>query len=633
MSERERLSQLMENYWAVPHVQAFIHGREPLCRLIDQAAGRVPADLLITNCRLADVFNQTLLDGPLALGGDFILGWGEGYEAEKTLDAGGGIVLPGFIDSHVHIESSALTPPRFARAVLPFGTTSIVADPHDIANVLGRDGVDYMLAVTRDLPLNVYFMLPSCVPATPFEEAGASQANGDDLALLAGRVGILGLGEVMKYNGVVDRDDKVLRWLVMARVRGMLMDGHSPGLTGQELSAYVAAGLRTDHECVDPQAVLDRLARGMYVHFREASSSHDLLKLLPAITPANLRRCLFCTDEREPADILAHGHISHSLGLAVRAGLDPLAAVTMATLNAAECYGLKGKGALAPGCDADLVIVEDLKDFKARHVFSRGQEVAREGRLLAEIKVPPLPHTLVIGEQLKDAKFLSVKMPPISPRRVMNRRGLNSVRLAPLALADLALPLKGDRVLAIGVRPGSPLTDRLELTLRRDSGGCFDPRLNPGLNKLAVIERHRASGHLGLGVLSGYGLKNGALASTVAHDAHNLIVAGDNDSDMLAAIRQVARQGGGFAAVQDGEVLASLALTVAGLMADREAWEVAGDMEKILRAAHGELGLPEAIHPLMTLSFLSITVIPELKLTCNGLFDVTAFRPVSLDLD
>ncbi|MDR2934360.1 MAG: adenine deaminase [Candidatus Adiutrix sp.] len=575
--------------------------REKLSRLIDQAAGRAPADLLITNCRLADVFNQTLREGPLALGGGLILGWGEGYEAAETLDARGGIVLPGFIDGHVHIESSALTPPRFARAVLPFGTTTVVADPHEIANVLGLAGLDYMLDSARGLPLNVHIMLPSCVPATAFEEAGA-ELSAADLAGLAGREGVLGLGEVMNYPGVVARDEGVLDKLLLAQAKGLAMDGHSPGLAGPRLSAYAAAGLKTDHECGDPEAVLERLARGQYVLLREASSSPDLLNLLPAVTPANLRHCLFCTDDREAADILARGHINHSLRLAVRAGLEPLAAVAMATLNAAECYGLKGRGALAPGYVADLVIVEDLKDFKARHVFSRGGEVARAGRLLADIKASPLP--------------LAV---------------LNTVRLAPPTLDDLALPLAGGRVLAIGIRPGSLLTDRLEISVERDAAGRFEPRLNPGLNKLAVVERHRASGRLGLGVLSGYGLKNGALASTVAHDAHHLIVAGDNDSDMLAAIRQVAAQGGGFAAVRAGKVLAGLALPVAGLMADREARDVAGDMEKLLRAAHGELGLPESIHPLMALSFLSLTVIPELKLTCGGLFDVSAFKPVSLE--
>ena len=574
---------------------------DELSRLIDQAAGRVPADLLITNCRLADVFGQALVDGPLALGGGFILGWGEGYEAAEILDARGGYVLPGLIDGHVHIESSALTPPRFARAVLPFGTTSVVADPHEIANVLGPAGIDYMLGSTRNLPLNVYIMLPSCVPATPFEEAGAC-LTAADLAGLVGREGVLGLGEVMNYPGVVDGDEGVLDKLRLARARGLVMDGHSPGLTGQRLSAYAAAGILTDHECRDKESALDRLRRGQYVLMRESSSSHDLLNLLSAVTPANLRRCLFCTDDREAADILAHGHLNHSLRLAVRAGLDPLAAVTMATLNAAECYGLKGKGALAPGYEADLVIVEDLKDFTARHVFSRGREVAREGLLLAEFEARP-------------------------PELV-----LSTVRPAPLALTDLALPLKSGRILAIGLKPGSIFTDRLEITVHSDEAGCFDPRLNPGLNKLAVIERHRASGRLGLGVLSGYGLKNGAIAATVAHDAHNLIVAGDNDPDMLAAVGRVTEQGGGFAIVQGGRVLAGLALPVAGLMADREAREVAGDMEKLIEAAHRNLGLPEAVHPLMSLSFLSLTVIPELKLTCGGLFDSVAFKPVGLDL-
>ncbi|MDR3039076.1 MAG: adenine deaminase, partial [Candidatus Adiutrix sp.] len=529
--------------------------RDRLTRLIDQAAGRAGADLLITNCRLADVFGQTLLEGPLAIGGGLILGWGEGYEAEETLDAEGGFVLPGFIDGHVHIESSALTPTQFARAVLPFGTTSVVADPHEIANVLGAAGVRYMLESTRGLPLNVFIMLPSCVPATPFEESGA-ELKAADLADLAGREGVLGLGEMMDYPGVVNHSATVLDKILLARELGLPIDGHSPGLVGRSLSAYAAAGIRTDHECVEPESALERLRRGQYILMREGSSSQDLLKLLPAVTAANLRRCLFCTDDREPADILAHGHISHSLRLAVRAGLEPLAAVAMATLNAAECFGLKGKGALAPGYDADLVIVDDLKDFKARHVFSRGRAVACNGRLTAEIEDRP-------------------------PGRV-----LNTVRLAPLTEADFALPLKGDKILAIGVVPKSLLTRRLEISVRRDAAGRFDPRLNPGLNKLAVIERHRASGRLGLGVLSGYGLENGAIATSVAHDAHHLVVVGDNDADMLAAVREVASTGGGFALTQAGRVIARLALPVAGLMSDRDAREVAGDMERLLGAAH-----------------------------------------------
>ncbi len=576
--------------------------RQDFNEMIDMSAGCVPADLLIVNCRLVDVFNLELLDGPLAVGRGRIIGWGPGYEGRKTVDAEGGIVIPGLIDGHVHIESSSLTPAQFARLVMPFGTTTVVADPHEIANVCGLDGIRYMLESSRRLPLNVRIMLPSCVPATPFERAGAV-LTAADLETLIEEEGVLGLGEVMDFPGVVNHDQQVVDKLLMARRHGRVIDGHSPGLTGQGLRAYAAAGIRTDHECTDLESMRERLRLGLYVLMRLSSSANDLKELIKGLTPANARRCVLCTDDREAADIMTTGHMNKLLRQCVADGVDPLTAVALGTLNAAECFGLKGKGGLAPGWDADLAVVADLKDFEVRRVFAGGREVARDGRALFDIE-----------DQV--------------PAEV-----LETVRLPRLSEKSFQLPLKSGRVRVLGNVPNSIVTKSLALSVNRDGRGFFDPALNPGLNKLAVIERHRASGRIGLGILSGYGLKGGAMAVSVAHDSHNLIVTGDNDADMLAAARDVAAIGGGYSVVRGGRVLANLSLPVAGLMSARPAGEVIEGLEKLIETVHREMGLPRDFHPLVNLIFLALPVIPELKLTCDGLFDVVSFSPVDINLD
>ncbi|HFZ8994319.1 TPA: adenine deaminase [Citrobacter freundii] len=569
--------------------------------LIDMAAGRIPVDLLIVNCKVVDVFTQTLSEGPLAIGNGKVIGCGQ-YEAREIFDAGGSYILPGLIDGHVHIESSSMTPPQFARSVLPHGTTTVIADPHEIANVCGLDGIRYMLESSRELPLNVRIMLPSCVPATPFEQAGATLAA-EDLLQLINEEGVLGLGEVMDYPGVINHAESMIDKLMLARTHDRVIDGHSPGLSGMALNAYAIAGIMTDHECSRSEEMQERLRLGMYVLLREGSACKDLLNLLPAITPANARRCVMCTDDREPADILTTGHMNKSLRLAVAAGLDPLIAITMATLNAAECFRLRNKGALAPGYDADLVIVDDLENFNAKSVFVAGKEVARDGAML------------------------------ISLPNYINEKVLNTVRIAPLSVSDFRLPLETPQARVIGVLPKSVVTKNLTLPVNTDEQGLFDCGLNPGLNKLAVIERHHASGKIGLGILSGYGLKEGAIAISVAHDSHNLVVVGDNDTDMLVATQSVAEMGGGFVLCRHGEVLARLALPVAGLMSDKSAPEVAEAIETLLSLAHREFHINPDIQPLMTLAFMTLPVIPELKLTSNGLFDVQQFKPVSVSVE
>ncbi|GKX50511.1 adenine deaminase [Budvicia aquatica] len=569
-----------------------------LATLIDMAAGRIPADLLIVNCKVVDVFNQTLMDGPLAIGGGKVIGCGD-YQAKEILDAKGGYVMPGLIDGHVHIESSSLTPPQFARCILPHGTTTIIADPHEIANVCGLDGIRYMLDSSRNLPLNVRVMLPSCVPATPFEQAGAI-LEAEDLEQLIDYDGVLGLGEVMDYPSVINHSPSMMNKIMMARRHDRVIDGHSPGMKGKDLTAYVMSGVMTDHECSRREEMIDRLRLGMYVLLREGSTCKDLLNLIPMITPANSRRCVMCTDDREPSDILSTGHINKSLRLAVEAGLDPLMAISMATLNAAECFRLRGKGALAPGYDADILIVDNLEQFNAKHVFTEGKEIARDGQMLVEIE-NIIPDTV-----------------------------LNTVRLAPLTVDNFKLPLTSNVVRAIGVKPRSVVTLNLELPVIADAQGLFNAELNPGLNKLAVIERHHATGNMGLGVLSNYGLKGGAIAISVAHDSHNIVVVGDNDADMLTAVKDVESMGGGFTLCRKGEILAHLPLPVGGLMSDKSAQEVAEQIEHMLKIAHKEFHINENIQPLMTLVFMTLPVIPALKLTSTGLFDVTKFQPVEV---
>ena len=573
---------------------------------IDMAAGRIPCDTLIDNCRVADVFSRQILPGPVALGDGKVIAIGEDAaqcKATRTIDAGGGVLIPGLIDAHVHIESSALTPSGFARTVLPHGTTTVIADPHEIANVCGLDGIRYMLEASENLPLNVRIMLPSCVPATPFEQSGA-ELKASDLEALISHPRVQGIGEVMDYPGVINASGDMLDKIGLAHTYNKVADGHSPGLIGRELAAYAISGIKTDHECSNIEEMHARIRQGMYVQIRMGSACRDLPNLIHGVTPGNARRCLFCTDDREPGDIIDNGHINQNLRLAVELGLDPVTAITIATLNSAECYGLKGKGAIAPGYDADLVLVDNLQAFNALRVFTAGKEIARDQQLLVELA--DVPATKVT----------------------------DTVNIAPVSLDDLRLEITSDSpgkatARMIQVLPDSVLTKADIRPVSTDSAGLFQPSLNPGLNKLAVIERHHASGNVGVGILADYGLTNGAIATSIAHDSHNIVVVGDNDADMLTAIEDIKTMGGGICLCREGKVLAHLPLPVAGLMSEQPAAEVAEEMRRILSIAEAEFGINAGIQPVMTLVFMTLPVIPELKLTANGLFDVTRFEFVS----
>lgn len=566
------------------------------------ATGRMPADVRIDNVRIMDVFNGEIREGSVSFGQGRILGFSR-FEARQVVDGGGRWLLPGFIDGHVHIESSMLCPARFAELVLPFGTTTIMADPHEIANVKGMEGIRYMLEASRDLPLDVRIMLSSCVPALSVEDAGAV-LGADDIAPLLAQERVGGLAEMMNVPGLLAGDADVLEKMRRTLAAGKMIDGHSPLVSGRDLEACAALGVSTDHECTTEEELRERVACGMYVLLREGSAARDLLKLLPALTPENQRRCLFCTDDRQAADILERGHIVNNVRMAVRYGLDPVSAVRMATLNAAECYNLRDRGGIAPGRRADLVLVEDLRDFRVLSCWAGGELVAQEGKMLRSLPV-------------MDAGKLH-----------------ESVVLAPLPEKPFSVRVPSGKARVIGLLPHSLITECVVRSVETGPDGEVELCRNPDLIKLAVLERHHATGKIGVGLLDGsYGLRNGAIATTIAHDSHNIVVAGDNEEDMLFAVRELERMEGGIVMVSGSRVLGALPLPVGGLMSEKSAEEVAAALKELLQLANSHYHIWEGADAFMTLSFLALPVIPTLKLTARGLFDVEKFAFVDVDAE
>lgn len=560
--------------------------------MIEVARGEAAADILLQNARLVNVRSAEVHDAEIAISQGRVAGFGD-YDAEEVLDLEGAFVCPGLIDAHVHIESSMVTVPEFARAVVPLGTTSVVTDPHEIANVLGIAGIRYMLDSSEGLPLRVFVMASSCVPATDMETSGA-RLEAPDLIPLFEHPRVIGLAEVMNFPGVFLGVPDVLAKIEAAGERPV--DGHAPGLSGKKLNAYVAAGVGSDHECTTLEEAREKLRLGMQILIREGTTARNLNDLQPLVTPSNSFWCCFCTDDRHPGDLLEEGHIDALIRMATARGLDPITAIQMATINTASYFGLRGLGMIAPGYRADLVIFDDLRDFRARRVFSAGELVAEDGEYLG-----PRP---------------SAPEPPGSGVMVAWDR------------VDLSVPApRGARGKVIHAIPGQIVTRQSveELTVR-DGVAVADPERD--LLKIAVIERHAGTGNVGVGFVRGFGLKRGAIASTVAHDNHNIVVVGTTDADMLAAARAVAETDGGQAVVANGEVLESVPLPIAGLMSDLPLEEVRERVEGMTRAAR-ELGgeLPD---PLMTMSFLALAVIPELKITDLGLVDVVEFRVVEL---
>ncbi len=556
------------------------------------AKGEEPADLLFVNARLVDVLSGEIRRGELAVAGGYIVGFGA-REARRVVDLKGKYIAPGLIDAHVHIESSQVSPAEFARAVLPHGTTCVVADPHEIANVLGLKGIEYMLRATEALPLRIFFMAPSCVPASPLENSGAV-LSADDVREVLSWDRVLGLGEMMNFPGVLARDPEV--WGKLAAARGKPIDGHAPGLAGPELWAYALAGPRTDHECTTLEEAGEKLRAGMHILIREGTTARNLSALIPLLTASTAPFVHFCTDDRHPETLITEGHMDDVLRKAIAGGADPVVTIAAATVHAARCFGIPDLGALAPGFRADLLVLADLERMEVERVYVDGRLVAEGGRCVAEI--PETESEDVTSTVVMDPDKLS-----------------------------FSIPARAGKVRAIGVIPGQVVTEELILE-PKISGGEVVADTERDILKLAVVERHRGTGNVGLGLVHGFGLKRGALASTVAHDSHNLIVVGTDDADMRRAVEELARLGGGQVAVADGKVMAELPLPIAGLMSHLPLEEVARRGRELVRAAR-ELGctLPD---PFMALSFLALPVIPKLKLTDLGLVDVERFQVLSL---
>ena len=554
-----------------------------LGRLIPAARDGKPT-LLIRNARVINVFTNEIVETNVAISGDTIIGIGNRYKCENEFHAHGAYLAPGFIDAHVHIESSMVTPASFAQVIVPKGTTTIIADPHEIANVAGKEGLRTMLALSRDLPLDIRFMLPSCVPATPFEHSGAT-LSAEDLAEFMDDPAVVGLGEVMDYPSVVSCAPEMLEKL--QRFYNRPIDGHAPMLAGRALSAYCLSGPNTDHECSNFNELKEKLRNGMRILIRMGSAANGVLEMLDGIVAEGLPtdRICFCTDDKHLENIRSEGHINHIVNTAISRGIRPLDAIKMATINSASAFGLRRIGAIAPGYRANLILFDNLHTIEPKTVFCNG--------------VPFDPNRAIPSPAVPD----SIK---------------HSVHAAPVSAADLALKAQAFMPI-IETVPRQLVTRLVYRDVPTDEHGYFLACDN--LNKLAVIERHHATGHVGVGIVDGLHVKNGAIAATVAHDSHNIVVVGDNDADMLCAVETLTSCGGGFVVVANGTVQALLELPVAGLMSDAPVETVLKKQRKLLRAARA-LGTDDACDPLILLSFLVLPVIPEVRLTDCGLFDV-----------
>ena len=553
--------------------------------VIDVAAGRAPADLVLKNATYVNVFSNELCHGDIAVAEGLIVGMGE-YHGKVEVDVSGKLVLPGFIDAHIHLESSLVSPTEFAKAVLPHGTTTVITDPHEIANVMGTDGIEYMLQATEDLPVDVRFMLPSCVPATPLDESGA---NLDYRAIdsFYDHPRVQGLAEMMNYVGVVNGDGQVVEKIVASQAHHKKIDGHAPGLSGKELNAYIAAGVYSDHECSDMEDAMNKLRLGQYIMIREGTAARNLEALMPLLTSQYVDHCMFCTDDKHPNDLLEKGHIDYIVKKAISLGADPIVAVKAACHNAARYFLLNNRGAIAPGYLGDFVIIDDFQHFEIEMVYKRG--------------------VLMYDGQLRD-----FPAPEIDPYLV--KRAHDTFHVAHLTAEDFS---DGRPHAVIGMIPGEIVT--------QDAGYADHADPEQDILKIAVIERHKNTHHIGLGYIKGYGLKRGAVATSISHDSHNIIVVGATDEDMAAAANRIVENRGGITVMENGQVLGEVTLSIAGIMSDDSLVMVNSALEDAKDEAFG-LGVSRGIDPFMTLSFMALPVIPSLRITTRGVFDVSSQR-------
>jgi adenine deaminase len=557
---------------------------------IATARGQAPADLVLRNANLVNVFSEEIYRTDVAIQGHSVVGLGE-YRGLRNIDLKGKFVMPGLIDGHVHVESSMLPIPEYAKAVVPLGTTTVIIDPHEIANVLGVEGIKLMLASSKKTPLGVFVVLPSCVPASPFETTGAT-LEAYDLNVLLEKRRVLGMGEIMNYPGVLNADTNILDKIKLVEIGRLVVDGHAPGLSGKDLCAYIAAGVISDHESVTAQEALEKVRHGMWLMVREGSTEKNLKALLPVVKEHNPRRCMLVTDDRHPGDILREGDMNHLVRCAIAEGLSPIKAIQMATIKPAEYFHFRDIGAVAPGYIADIIVVDNLQDFNVEMVIKRGKIIAEKGQPLFEIE--------------------SMDFSP----------AMKTMRVKPITVERFRIPGKEGKVRVIGLVP-QQVTSRLlwEEATVRDGHIVADPERD--ILKVAVVERHHATGNVGVALVKGFGLKEGAFASSVAHDAHNIVVVGANDADMLAAANKVIAMQGGLAVCKEGRVLETLPLSIAGLMSPLSIQRVAEKLDHMERII-ADLG-GTANHPFMYSAFLALSVIPELKVTDKGLVDVNRF--------
>lgn len=554
-------------------------------RLIAVAAGREKADLVLKNAKYLNVFSNEFLCGDIAVANGLIAGVGK-YDGKTEIDVSGKLVLPGFIDAHIHLESSMVTPAEFAKAVVAHGTTTVITDPHEIANVMGIDGVEYMIQASQNLPIDVHFMMPSCVPATEIDESGA-ELDCKDIDWYLDNKKVLGLAEMMNYVGVINGDKNVLSKIVTSQAHHKKIDGHAPELSGNDLNAYIAAGVYSDHECSTFENALEKLRKGQFIMIREGTAAHNLKALMPLLTQQYYSRCMFATDDKHPSDLLHGGHIDYIVKQALKNGADPIVALKTATHHAARYFLLNNKGAIASGYLADIVVVDNLEDFNVETVFKRGKLVFD-----GEVKDFSAP---TVDEKLAEKCFDTFHLDSVKPSsfKVDGKLGL------------------------IGLVGGELLT--------RNLGTADKIDVENDILKIACIERHKGTNHIGVGYVKGYSLKSGAVATSVAHDSHNIITVGCNDDDIAVAVNAIKDSKGGIAVVENGKIKALLELPIAGLMSDEPLTTVNEKLENAKSSAY-ELGADKSIDPFMTLSFLSLPVIPSLRITTKGVFDAENWK-------
>ena len=563
-------------------------------KIIKTAKGAEPADLVLKNAKLVNVLSEEIYETDIAIIDDIVAGISKDYKGLEEIDLDGAYVTPSFIDGHVHLESSMLLPSEFAKLVIPSGTTTVIADPHEISNVMGLQGISFMREATKKLPLDVYMMLPSCVPATDLETSGV-ELNSYDLALLIGAPWVLGIAEMMNFPGVISCENSVLSKIQLGIDKNKRVDGHAPNLCGKNLCAYAAAGVASDHECTRPEEAIEKLRLGMYLMVREGTAARDLEELIPVLKQYNTRKCMFVTDDRHPKHLMQH--ISGMVEKAVKMGVNPIKAIQMASLNTAEYFKIPNLGAVAPGYKADIAVFDNLENFTPKMVFKNGKLAAKNSKMIADVS--------------------SFKVPAI--------RG--SVNIKPLSDGVFNIKALTEKVKVINVIPKQLITKQTVENVKIKNGFAISDISNDIL-KIAVIERHKASGNIGLGFVKGFGLTSGAIASTVAHDSHNMIVIGTNDEDMFYAANELVKSQGGKIIVENGKTLAQLSLPVAGLMSNLPAEEVIQKLDKLNTAAN-QIGCKIA-DPFMSMAFLSLSVIPELKMTDKGLIDVNKFEVTEL---